>query len=282
MKPGLSALLLLAAVAAGCRSGGGTLEPPPQRPPESLDTFVRAEEVARTFNFTWEHGNGRRMLFSNTSNQVAFAVGMTALEVNGKTVPMDEPVRYVSGSVYLPRQATGLIALHLAREPKVVPAPDASLPRDIIPRVPVRPWKYIVIHHSDTTNGNAAKFDRYHREEKGWENGLGYDFVIGNGTDSGDGEIETGPRWRQQLIGAHAGNKEYNEYGIGVCLVGNFEEGRPSARQTAALKTLTRWLMERYHIPTTHIRRHKDVRDNGITECPGRFFRFREFIDSLE
>src|SRR5574342_132619 len=49
-------------------------------------------------------------------------------------------------------------------------------------------WKYIVIHHSATEKGNAARFDEYHRKKRGWEYGLAYHFVIGNGTLSGDGE----------------------------------------------------------------------------------------------
>ena len=51
-------------------------------------------------------------------------------------------------------------------------------------------WKYIILHHSATDEGNAKNFDDYHREKKKWKYGLAYHFVIGNGTDSRDGEIE--------------------------------------------------------------------------------------------
>jgi len=89
-----------------------------------------------------------------------------------------------------------------------------------------RNWRHIVIHHSATATGSAASFDREHRE-RGWE-GLGYHFVIGNGTGTGDGQVEVGYRWRNQQRGAHAGNLEYNEYGIGICLVGDFApDGQP-------------------------------------------------------
>ncbi|HHT9113865.1 MAG TPA: hypothetical protein ACFYD0_11140, partial [Candidatus Wunengus sp. YC65] len=54
----------------------------------------------------------------------------------------------------------------------------------------VRDWRYIVVHHSATSSGNAAEFDKYHRRKKGWENGLGYHFVIGNGNGTPDGKIE--------------------------------------------------------------------------------------------
>ena len=62
----------------------------------------------------------------------------------------------------------------------------------LTPRVKPRPWKYIIIHHSDTPYGGAARFDLAHRE-RGWAM-LGYDFVIGNGTDTRNGLIEVGPR----------------------------------------------------------------------------------------
>src|SRR3972149_1598885 len=63
-------------------------------------------------------------------------------------------------------------------------------------------WSAIIIHHSATTNGNAAIFDKWHRQGNYWE-GVGYDFVIGNGTDSDDGRVEVTFRWRQQVTGAH-------------------------------------------------------------------------------
>jgi hypothetical protein len=95
-----------------------------------------------------------------------------------------------------------------------------------------------VIHHSATPNGGADSFGREH--QKKWPNGLGYHFVIGNGTDTNDGQVEVGPRWKRQgdgIDGAHAGNEEYNKYGIGVCIVGDFNSARPepgaSSRRSA-------------------------------------------------
>ena len=59
-------------------------------------------------------------------------------------------------------------------------------------------WQRIVVHHSAIKYGNATKYDATHRS-RGMKNGLAYHFVIGNGIDSGDGEIEVGPRWKKQL-----------------------------------------------------------------------------------
>ena len=50
-------------------------------------------------------------------------------------------------------------------------------------------WKYIIIHHSATDEGDSLAFDRYH-QGKGWQE-IGYHFVIDNGTKGkGDGQIE--------------------------------------------------------------------------------------------
>ena len=55
-------------------------------------------------------------------------------------------------------------------------------------------WRYIVVHNSGTRQGNARAFDYYHRNVRHMVNGLAYHFVVGNGTSSGDGEIEIGNR----------------------------------------------------------------------------------------
>ena len=54
-------------------------------------------------------------------------------------------------------------------------------------------WQRIVVHHSAIKYGNAKKYDAAHRQ-RGMQNGLAYHCRIGNGIDSGDGEIEVGPR----------------------------------------------------------------------------------------
>ncbi|MGE5611948.1 MAG: N-acetylmuramoyl-L-alanine amidase [Bacillota bacterium] len=132
---------------------------------------------------------------------------------------------------------------------------------------PVRGWKWIVIHHSDTEVGSAAAFDRYHREVRHWE-GLGYHFVIDNGHGGADGRVEVGPRWTKQKQGAHAGVEAYNDYGIGICLVGNFNTDRPTAAQMNSLVRLVAYLMRTYHIPADHVIGHHDVKH---TDCPGRY-----------
>ena len=140
-----------------------------------------------------------------------------------------------------------------------------------------RKWKWIILHHSDDTSGNAAKYDRIHREDNGWEHGLGYHFVIGNGTESRDGQVEIGPRWQRQLHGAHAKTPDnrFNDYGVGICLVGDFEtgSGRPTAAQMDNLVRLVRWLQARYGISNADVQGHCHC---CPTACPGRHFPWDE------
>src|SRR5258705_5997134 len=75
-----------------------------------------------------------------------------------------------------------------------------------LPYVQSRPWRWIVIHHSDTKTRSAASFDRYHKDVHHCDE-LGYDLDIGNGNGSADGQVEVGPRWSKQKTGAHAGVK---------------------------------------------------------------------------
>jgi len=136
-----------------------------------------------------------------------------------------------------------------------------------IPPTKARAWKYIVIHHSATPNGSAAKFDIEHRA-KGWDE-LGYHFVIDNGNGGPDGRIEIGTRWGKQKHGAHAKtpDERFNEFGIGICLVGNFENTSPTSTQYHQLAELVAWLQERYAIPSANVIGHNDTKP---TACPGR------------
>jgi hypothetical protein len=138
-----------------------------------------------------------------------------------------------------------------------------------------RDWSAIVLHHSGTARGGAESFDAHHRRERGWRS-LGYHFVIGNGTETPDGAIQAGPRWQRQEAGAHAASSEYNQRGIGVCLVGNFETGRPTEAQLEATVLLLRALVRRFGISKERILGHREVREGGSTACPGRFFPMEE------
>jgi murein DD-endopeptidase MepM/ murein hydrolase activator NlpD len=175
------------------------------------------------------------------------------------------------------KHANGLKSdlIRIGQTLRIPSAADDHGVRRLLAGIPVERgrWKYIVGHHSATKYGNAEIYDRNHRR-RGMQNGLAYHFVIGNGINSGDGEIEVGPRWREQLEGGHVRRREVNLEGIGICLVGNFQETHPSRRQLAAFTALVdhlggEVLGNRYTFAV-----HKEI-DRNHTVCPGRHFPVR-------
>ena len=151
-----------------------------------------------------------------------------------------------------------------------------------IDKAPVAPgrWKYVVIHHSGVDQGDLKSIDRYHKEERHMEHGLAYHFLIGNGNGMPDGEIAVGDRWREQLDGGHLHSEAQNRIALGICLIGNFDEHKPTARQMQSLTTLTEALLKRCKLSTSAVKTHQQI--NVVkTRCPGRNFPTRSFIKGL-
>ena len=153
-------------------------------------------------------------------------------------------------------------------------APFVNDPDDLFqPPKADRPWKYVVLHHSAHAKGSYAQIDQDHRKTLGTA-GCGYHFVIGNGSESPDGQIEVAQRWSDQKAGAHcrdARTTEVNDYGIGICLVGNLEEGPPTVKQIEAARALVAYLRTRYNIPTDRVGTHMTLASHP-TVCPGKNF----------
>lgn len=145
------------------------------------------------------------------------------------------------------------------------------------PDVPPRDWKYIVLHHTATDSGDVASIHEAHlkNKDKGGKPwlGIGYHFVIGNGNGMDDGEVQPTFRWREQLHGAHAGVGDYNQHGIGIVLIGNFEKHAPSPGQMLAVKQLVATLAADYGVSSDRVLGHGDVK---ATECPGKHFPLNE------
>ncbi len=144
-----------------------------------------------------------------------------------------------------------------------------------------RPWKYIVLHHSADQSGGYDSIDQEHRKRLGWQ-GCGYHFVIGNGTESPDGKIEVAQRWVNQKNGVHCRDgktSEVNEYGIGICLVGDLENSPPTPRQIAAARALVNYLSDRYQIAADHTDSHAHLAASSTT-CPGRMFPTQAILGS--
>ena len=158
--------------------------------------------------------------------------------------------------------------------------PNAAPPRPVIPLYPSKKWKYIIIHHSATDEGSALAFHKLHHL-RGFDRGLGYHFVIDNGTrGKRDGQIEVAPRWIKQQDGAHCKASNMNEKGIGVCLVGNFSEEKVSEKQMESLVYLVNYLRKHYKIPKRNIKGHGQVY-GARTECPGLDFPWKRFWKKL-
>ncbi len=131
-------------------------------------------------------------------------------------------------------------------------------------------WRYIVIHHSATSLGNASSFDKFHKRRR-MEHGLAYHFVIDNGNGAPNGLIEVGKRWKQQWAGGHTANRTMNEIGIGICMVGNFEKCEPTRQQIESLVILCKELQQVCGIPDHNVILHRHVSQRG-TLCPGKKF----------
>jgi hypothetical protein len=144
-----------------------------------------------------------------------------------------------------------------------------------------RPWKYVVLHHSANPSGNYDQIDAEHRKVLGYD-GCGYHFVIGNGTGSDDGQIEVAQRWVNQKHGVHCRNaksSEIDEYGVGICFVGDLDKEPPTPRQVAAAKALVAYLSARYAIDRARVETHSHLAATP-TVCPGKFFPTSSFAST--
>ena len=156
---------------------------------------------------------------------------------------------------------------------------DPDVPQGWRPPHRSRRWECIVIHHSASEIGGAERFDDYHRD-RGFDE-LGYHFVIGNGSDTPTGRVEVGSRWAAQKHGAHCKTSDeyYNQRGIGICLVGNFDRHEPDDKQLRSLTRLVRFLCREYDIPPSKIYTHGGV--TGQTRCPGKEFDLNELRNAI-
>lgn len=175
----------------------------------------------------------------------------------------------IGDEIKIPRQSNGVYVS------------GASLPsvlRSKLDRIRVRPrrWQYIVIHHSGANKGTVKGMDRYHRVERGMENGIAYHFVIGNGQGIPDGKIEMTHRWRRQLNGGHVASSKLNSTAVGICLVGNFEKSKPTRRQIESLQSLCTYLTRKCSLSRTRIQTHRQINPRP-TKCPGKHFPMDRF-----
>lgn len=131
-------------------------------------------------------------------------------------------------------------------------------------------WARIVIHDSGAHHGSPDTIAAAHTARN--LRGLGYHFVIGNGSGAGDGELFVGYRWLDQLPGAHAGGPEaewHNQRSIGVCLVGDGDRRPFTPAQIQRLADLVGALSRELGIPPEQVVLHREI---APTSSPGRLF----------
>jgi len=142
-------------------------------------------------------------------------------------------------------------------------------------------WRYIVIHHSGVDVGTIKSMDRYHREKRHMENGLAYHFVIGNGHGIRDGQVIACHRWRKQLAGGHVHSEAQNRISIGICLVGNFDKHKPTAKEIRSLNALVVALLKRCNLKPSAVKTHQQI-NTTWTRCPGKYFPTESFLKQLK
>lgn len=147
-----------------------------------------------------------------------------------------------------------------------------------------RRWNYIVIHHSAGDYGDIAFLKQVHRERQANDpvDAIPYHYVIGNGNGLGIGEVASDWRQAYDIWGTHVSgrNTARNFWGIGICLIGNFEVHTVPKQQYQSLLTLSRQLMAKYDIAIENVNGHGYIPGES-TKCPGRHFPMETFLNDL-
>jgi N-acetylmuramoyl-L-alanine amidase len=145
--------------------------------------------------------------------------------------------------------------------------------------------KFVIIHHSATVDGPSNSWEaikKYHVEVNGWK-AIGYHYGIEN--INGKYEVMMGRPEDQR--GAHTKELDFNETGLGVCLVGNFDVLAPFDSQMQVAYTLVRSLMKKYGIKRENVLGHREAQAIGglpleqRKTCPGKNFNMDKFREAL-
>ncbi len=161
------------------------------------------------------------------------------------------------------------------------PSGPVAPPRGVMPRTawtsaapqwsvatPMRGIQRITIHHDAINSlglsgqGNIAKrlesIRRSHRARgSNWVD-IGYHYVV-----DPDGRV-----WQGRPIsieGAHV--SENNPHNLGIMVMGNFDEHRPTSAALAALSSFVADQMRRYRVPVNRVYTHQEIKASA---CPGR------------
>lgn len=140
-------------------------------------------------------------------------------------------------------------------------------------------WKKIIIHHtaSPTEVLRQNKWVKVSREiidewhKKRGFGQIGYHFLVLK-----DGTVEAGRPIN--MVGAHCAVSRRNYIGLGIALVGNFQESRVPYIQLEATAQLTSKLINLFKMNGLQdIELHREVL-GAKTLCPGKLFPKEEFL----
>ncbi|MBO0934301.1 N-acetylmuramoyl-L-alanine amidase [Fibrella aquatilis] len=144
--------------------------------------------------------------------------------------------------------------------------------------------QFVVVHHSAGSNTVADYAEEVrniyllHTQTNGW-NDVGYNFLVGQNGLIYEGRDGQGIIDGDNVLGAHFCSQ--NSGTMGICLMGNFNDGQPNAASLTVLEQLIGWKLKKEGITdpnarATHassgkvlnlISGHRD--GSCATECPG-------------
>lgn len=127
---------------------------------------------------------------------------------------------------------------------------------------------HIIVHESDSSWGDSAVIDDWHKK-RGWI-GCGYHDIILNGkrnpkssyNENEDGFIEGGRMLK--TVGAHA--RGFNRQSIGICLIGR--GGKFTEKQLSSLIDRIIKYMLIFGIPVENVLGHYEIPLSGGKVCP--------------
>lgn len=130
----------------------------------------------------------------------------------------------------------------------------------------------IIIHHSAFFQTTDLQTACLHIEQAHLNRGysaIGYHFLIGKNGDIAYGRAIN-------YIGAHC--KNFNNHSVGICLIGNFEEEKPTNEQYQSLALLINHLRKYFINGHAKIYLHRNL---NATLCPGKKFSMEKLINIL-
>lgn len=179
---------------------------------------------------------------------------------------------------------TGAPTGGLTLSPMVAIAGSSGIESVFRTSVPVEParWDSIVITHSASPFGSPESLEARQRELS--QQGLGFHFIVGNGSGMGNGDIHVGYRWLDQQPGLQVFSQTNGPdagRAISICLVGDGNRRPFTNLQVQRLAQLVATIARQLDIPADRVYLQSQL---SQAASPGRYFpeaQFRELLAGL-